>query len=458
MKRKRPFKRNLILLGILFFLFVGLVVAVQLTRSDPIYFNFDAMMERNADRSNYDRNGILDIKTAITMLPEKPKPLIVGFEGRKEFPTPYKPLHGSMGAYLNVLRLDSDPLMKQYIEDCRPAIASAVAALNKPLLLAESPPLREWIYRNRGERVNVWEVLWPMHAAIRMDFLENNNPERGAEMLSSVIELQIMCEYDLTDYVGRFSRETLRLIEHLIVRAGTEENLDLLEGVVNLTAPAVLDTEVLLASWFNLQDNSTHYAASPEGQIKKFTVQQRVAVWQMDSAVKLLNENIEMIRTMSTLPASAQLDFFVENYTGNVDVEDIGVSSSPLERLSGFTKEMLIYETVVRTTAASIQKAHHIKLLLMIALQRYHNEHGVYPKTLDLLVPAFLETIPISPATDSKFLYEKTEWGYSISDKAYDQMRWRGGVVREATRYVFDPLFAPWPPVEEPVVIIDPAA
>jgi len=54
-------------------------------------------------------------------------------------------------------------------------------------------------------------------------------------------------------------------------------------------------------------------------------------------------------------------------------------------------------------------------LLVALALQAYHAEHGVYPATLTVLTPGYLSAIPADPfALSGPFRYRRTSSGYAL--------------------------------------------
>jgi hypothetical protein len=455
MKRKRPFKRNLFLLSFLLFVFVGLVVAVQFIRHDPVYFDLEEMNRRNAIRTDPAQNGWFVLKEAIVMLPEKPKPIMVPFEGYVEFPSPYKPINGSMGRYLGVSRLDSDPAMAEYIDACRPAIEHAAFALDKPELLTEFPPKLNWIIYDDSEVPNLGQLYNPMYAASRMDFLQNQNPKRGAEILLVLFKLQLNAAKDLeASYNGRFYGG-LSLIQKVIIHAGSERNLKYIEALINQIKESFIDPHIFLSKWFTLLDNTNHYPTTATAKERGLSWKDRFFFWQLSRASGYLNTNHEFFHEMAALPTSEHVAFFRSHHAGKDILKKRSGSSINLPDF-GISKYFLIYEWFSQMANAKHIQAQFASLPITLALQRYHNKHGRYPDKIDPLVPDFLETIPVSHVSNTPFQYQKTETGYSIFDTGYNRLEWDGKTrPSREFQYVAEEIFDTWPPVEEPVKILE---
>jgi hypothetical protein len=427
-----------------------MVIAIQFTQQEITYFDVDEMNTRNENRQNPALNGLYDLKAAMELLPEKPKPIIVPFEGHKEFPTPYKPINGSMGSYLGVYRLDSDPLMAEYVDACRPSIERAALALDKPHVLLPYAQRLGWIVYDESEHSNVHLIYRPMYAAARMDFLQNNNPKRGAAVLLLLLKLQQKAEYDLAERSGQNMRNTLGLIEKLIVHAGSPENLDHIVDVLNQTKDSIEDPTAPMSKWFNLLDNTNHYATTTKAKSRGLSWKERFLFWQHNRASNLILLNKEVLTEMSGLPSSEHLDHFITNHEGKAVLNK--KSNFPNIVPFGFTKKMLLYESITRLANIKTNQAHYAKLPIMIALQRYRNEHGAYPENMDQLVPEYLKKVPISPSSNTPFRYQETETGYLITDSGYERIQWDNSIEppREY-RYVREELFDVWPPIEDPV-------
>ncbi len=69
----------------------------------------------------------------------------------------------------------------------------------------------------------------------------------------------------------------------------------------------------------------------------------------------------------------------------------------------------------------------------VVAVHRYHAEHGAWPASLDALVGEFLDAVPLDMYTGEPLQYERTEEGFKLWSVGYDRDN-DGGRPAETTR------------------------
>ena len=62
-----------------------------------------------------------------------------------------------------------------------------------------------------------------------------------------------------------------------------------------------------------------------------------------------------------------------------------------------------------------------------LAMELYHGQHGVYPKTLDEIAPTLNDEIPLDPFTGEQFVYEPGQEGFTLFSQS--------GEVADVNRY-----------------------
>ncbi|WOO41715.1 hypothetical protein [Rubellicoccus peritrichatus] len=76
--------------------------------------------------------------------------------------------------------------------------------------------------------------------------------------------------------------------------------------------------------------------------------------------------------------------------------------SSVLTVMEKIRQNALISDTTVQLT------------MIGLSLTQYHNDHGIYPETLDQLLPDYLRELPIDPFSGNRFIYRREGDGYLL--------------------------------------------
>lgn len=59
-------------------------------------------------------------------------------------------------------------------------------------------------------------------------------------------------------------------------------------------------------------------------------------------------------------------------------------------------------------------ESQHRMSLLVLSLEAYKSDHAEYPQSLDQLVPAFCDVLPLDPFEEESFHYKRTEEGFKL--------------------------------------------
>jgi hypothetical protein len=426
MKKKKPFKRNLILLSLILFVFIGLVIAMQIFKPEIVYLDFEEMEARNALRQDQAQNGWYDLEAAMKLLPPRPKP-------PKERDIPNTAIRGSVddsiGSYLGLHLPESHPLMLEYVEDCRPVFERAAFALEKPAMLCDWPRVLDWQLREVNKELGLDRLFEPMAASVRMDFLLNKNPKRGATTLLLMLRLLEKCEIDLALYPANLIQTARKLIDMLIIHAGTAENLLYLEDVLRQTEDPNMDPKVFLARWFNVLDNTNHFLTTPEGREYDLDFEDRFMLWQFGHSTAYTKEYLPLFNDLLQLPASKHLDHFLQHGDGNDAIDERAESRMPNPLIFGL-KYYFLTTTIIDLGQTNLARAHFDKYPFMIALQRFRNDHGEYPDTVNDLIPDYLNDIPLNPVADTPFRYTKVPLGYTLTGDGFAYINYNKQVTQ----------------------------
>jgi hypothetical protein len=456
MKRKKPFKRNMILLGVIIAVFVGLVSAIRFHQRENVYFDVDEMNARNAIRKDPTRNGWYDLEAAMALLPDRPdaavppespksqKEILVEIRDRRVS------VHDPIESYSGLTGPDSDSTMLEYIEACRPAFERAALTLEKPTLLCDWPRVVVWglgggTRDSVNKELELDRLFEPMAAAIRMDFLHNEDPQRGADLLLLLLRIQQSCQIDLVIYPGKDISHTGNLIDKLIIHADSIEILGLLERVVKLTIDSMVKPELSLARRSNVMDNTIHWAASPESSEHDLDFVDRYIFFQLNRTMRFLKDQMPLFEQLTQIPASEHLD-----YCANFRNNDTTEAKSKMPNSLVFDHDYFFWDTVLDLGKMDFFQAHFEKQALMFALQRFYIENGKYPDTTDELSPQYLDKIPLNPISDTPFRYQKGNSGYIITGDGFSYTdRHRRTVPAEEIKFIMEDQFDAWPSGEE---------
>jgi len=401
--------------------FAGLVVLLQVYRSETFFFDLDEMNARNAVREDRTQNGWYDLDEAMKLLPDRPD---VPLGENARFAGKMRSHKDSIGGYLGLFLPDSHPLMLDYVEDCRPAFDRARFALEKPELLCDWPRVHEWHFAESNKELGLDRLYAPMSASVRMDFFYNDEPERGASTLLFLLRLQHRARKDLardweTDLVL-----TANLMDRLIIETNSIRVLGFLEDVYGQTNGFEIDGDTYLKRWFNVLDNTNHNFTTPAFAARGTDLEDKFLIWQIGQSTNLLYEQADLLDELLDLPASEHMGHFLNSGEDGKTVAEILPDTLVLDM-----KYYFLTNTIVHLGQMDSYQAKFDKHELMFALQRFFIERGAYPESEEDLVPDYLAAMPINPVSDTPYRYERAGLGYTIKGDGFDFIQYDRTVV-----------------------------
>jgi len=389
MRKKAGNKRTtktLVLFGGMVFLFVALIVWINV-RSTTIAFLLDEHpADREAMRQDQEQNGFFAMLEAFKLLPAKLRPHYA--------PDPDKPndfishdieAH-SLGKLLYMARPDFHPHMLAFMAASEPAIKKVKLALEKPYSVSPVPLLVRSPYYETfaGSREHRYlDIRWLSHLLMGtglVELLHNGNEERATELIHMSFEVVLREEefqgefYEWNDTQSKM--KYLFASIHKYAKEGTEKQAQFLRKIIE-DVEFEFDPKSVV-SFYRVVDNtiwfpSSHYYDNENANIGD-SIEQTIFRGKFAEDVEYLRANMKMIEELYGLS-------FVEKRKWFDDPKNdvfLRRERSDVVRYDSFGRKVQSLLTVNEYLETERRTT-----LLALDIELFKRTTGVYPKSLD---------------------------------------------------------------------------
>ena len=380
-KAKTIRRRHLAFVLVLFAAVGALVIMANLRQ--PITLVVDEPQDVTLKRADTQNNAYYVLAEAAEMLPPNPPPLKLKDENGWEYF--YIPENGSFGQALNIRRPDDDPIFLQYLDNVLPALDRAVDAFDKPYF------------------------LYPPHSFNAADSKQRKEEQDKLLKLAELYFIQARirpCSEDPHQDACTFLHNTARLT--CLLRVDGPAGFVGVEDTPEIIQNASVPHQAIIAAWLKqlraewktpLTEIDRHirgiYAISPSTESEKEIWPARV-YWKARAArlKTAMYRNEAHIRKISCMNNREYEQFLLEN---------------PKLRDTPFAADFYLFRATKTYFFATADG-----LLLVLALEQFHRDNGVYPESLSELAPQYVTQLPENPFRPEPYAYAKRGADYSL--------------------------------------------
>ena len=399
-------------------------------------------------------NAYSTVVEALSLLPQRPQPLKVPKKKDARFLQDYQAEPGSLAWLAGVSRPDDDPEFLAYIEACKPALAKAREALQRPYFLvpidwANPPPL--------DTQMDPRAPLGGLYAI------------GGGFAVQSILALRGGDEAAALDYAMDGARLALLLSNEQVVFAVFAPFPERILEVACRASVATLEraateiasvrsglgsNEAILASFLRDVDwNASHSweripANSPENWFTRAVCQFRAR-----GVRKWIAANRERLFAYAGKPLP-ETNEWAKSFVGRETANDLARAAGFLD--SGRGRGMIgsaddvrrfVVDTVRRV---NVYKTRYASILdgatLMVALERFRRAEGAYPEALDALVPKYIPAVPSDVISGGALVYARDGEDYRLYSVGLNQRDDGGSGVQDGdSRHGGDDTVIHWP-------------
>ncbi len=398
------------------------VVGVRFINTAPVLIDPDLYQKRNEVRTNTDLNGYEDLVAALNLLPNKPPLKTISDGGNTSIIIP--PID-SVAHRLKIARLDDDPVLLKFLDDCDPAFELVSVALQKTILLYPFPPVVHWQFSPTYHKADFLPLVTAMASVAQSKILRQNKPEEGLELLARLYALHSRMVPEIEPSAGTLSKEILDATKDIALALEAPEDMRLMLTMLLNTEPVYSRPEEILDRWYNLIDNGIMFPQSGYMRQGVMNFETRMAIWQFQRAAKFLVDDENDMSRLLELPSSA----FIE-WTQDRNLDSFNFMNSVEHYMLSSIISGLLWARYFEDTYLATE--------ILVAAKLYKLEHDVFPETLDDLAPEYLPEIPLNSVSDEAFYYENKGDYIQIATDGYTSVSFWGEVSPPQRHYYLD--------------------
>lgn len=389
--KKHPKRRNVVLLAAMLLGFVGLITTVNVLSIKQSLIFPEIHKEKEALRSDPSRNAYFDVAQATREYVPPPLSELVPTPDEPDNLMEYKPPSGSIPDLLGIKRTLDDEHTLAYIESSRNVIEYIETAAQKPRFVA---PIVSWnpyvpLYI---DTVYPYTAVRQYLAHVAVELQLNNNEERAYEMIDHIYSFLAMysnSSYGLGGYsLLRIFHSCMHHIYRYIDDPGIRQRL--VKHVTALPQPFNDFDQIARRKISNLDE----IMIVPTVYNGNISIPIRWNLFKFTHSVNAVRDHLPEFLAMAQQPVYST-DYALQ-----------------LEEFANATLWPEINEYVVESIITGFNEAHranarHAAMPLIFALEECKIVNGIYPETLDELVPRFIDKLPVSQYTNGPYIYTK---------------------------------------------------
>lgn len=409
--------RTILLVGGMLGFFAVLIVWSNL-RSTTIDFILDEHpADREAKRTDREKNGYFLLKEAHELIPAKLVPYYAHDPNKPDDLKPYDAEPVSLGKLLDMARPDYHPDMLEFLSASQPAIENVRQALEKPYWTTPIPSLIESPYWETYE--DFWDLGffssdWIVKILLGYGLVELyhfDDKERAKEFITMSWNVIVRTkEYDLQFFdPDRRLNEWYSYIFEYAIKGSETQMIFLGDLIAELKYTVGLGT---LNSFYELIDNTIWFPDSPyyskEMANLGTSIEQTVFRTKFSDDVEFLRSNREQIEGLFTLSYFEKRKWFADPQKDDF--------------LQRNRSTIIYYRPFGRTIADITVMSHQVEMqrrahLLALDIEFFKRRNGAYPKSLsELSLDADCDYLNDSFA-EASIVYEIDDSGYSLYRK-----------------------------------------
>ena len=404
----RTNRKNLVIITLMLAAFTTLITLVNIFGSGQPLILPELHAEKEALRQDPSRNSYYDIVEAYRDLPGPPLSKLAPDPCSPGQQMEFDPTTGSIPNLFRVDRPLDDEYTQGYIETTRYLIPLLEKAFEKEGYAA---PLNSHmrnipLWRSTfGARYLV--QLYVAHAFVEVR--QNDNPERGFEMLISVYE-----------FMNRLAKQSNQVASRPLYQGIHFAYHDSEDPVLRQQlADFVLSLPTPYSEWDRHLENSLgaidETILSAKGYDEEIQLSVRINLYrlrQLAGTIRAHRDHLHEVANAHPLEWSTLLDesrLLKGGAPSAIEQEAFSILLTMLHRLHW-------------------ENTRHAAMPVVFAIEDHYRANGAYPESLDELVPAYLDTIPISQYTRKpyelvrrRFYIELTE-DYSVLPRSSNDL------------------------------------
>lgn len=422
MRRRTGDKRNLAIFAAALAVMTILVVLASTQKNVVI---MPPEPDEIIEKRRSPENAYHTIVEALQLLPEKPTAITVPDD---EYPTvqvQYRPEKGSIGDLLNINRPDDDPGMLEYIDKCESAIERARAAFDLPYFM--QPPIggegRRLEVEVRPYRLNFVMVARGIR---RMKTTGADHAAFTYFMDALRLGIMVTSEGSVLHYgPGRGERQALVRLARNVPQGTSRDLLTKTTERMDMLYPGVVSARPYIEFTWREMDNETNVLV--EG-MRGHTVQRVLRKAWFGFVIRRERRYVVDRRTrLVELASMSYPEYRAMRWSRPDEYREVRNICLYVFKMVEFRADR---ETVWTGARA------------VLALETYWSDHGSYPETLDLLVPEYLDSVPMDAFSRKPMIYRIDDDRYSLYSVGRNMDDdWKGGpgghvddiVFRDAT-------------------------
>lgn len=384
----------------MFIVFAGLIVVIRLANREVILILPDDRAVVAAERIDRENNAYYPLHNAQLSLPSRPEAIRVSDGHDPDHMAPYMPETYTTTWALGIGIPPDHPEMLQFIEDSRPALDSARAALNRPYLRFPIP-VAHWILRthlpSNSSPAFLFSV-WFAYGDAQIRYW--NNTDAGVQSLADLWTVISMFDREPMHIYRRWQMPStkityFKMLLRLIYETEDPATLDALDSMVREHEPMIDDLYLIFESHMRAIDDT--YLA-PElmrnmGMNAHLDWEDKIELFQLQQVSAFYIEQLPHFQQEGVLMPGPFEQWMQQTRWYSVPWSDYMDAHVTLN----------LYQEMRQAWAVmQLQRATRIG----IALQRFYLDHGAFPGELRELVPDYLSELPVNPITQQPFKYE----------------------------------------------------
>lgn len=330
-----------------------------------------------------------------------------------QFNTLYRPAPNSMGLLNSIARPDDDPEFLQYLKDSKPALDLALTALEKDYFLYPYAVVTPHRAFNIPTPVNPGHLFsaWFAYGNAQVHYWDEADQSiETFDNLFKVIKLHLEEHDDLNtrgDYWTRNKELYYKSLLHIIRNTSDTALIDNIETMLEAQPVLYDDMQRVLHNELRILDETL---LAPETMLAlglevNLRIEDRIQIIQLQNVTNFMRDQLPALEELVEKPVTEY-----EQWLKTSDWHKVPYTSY----LDGYFTQSLMF------TLHNAQKTNAMRTatLLAIPIERYKKDTGAYPNTLNALIPDYLDTIPLSPATNTPFQYDYdgNAQSYSLTD------------------------------------------